>query len=61
MLSYALGYAMTNPLASTIILTNTIGLGTTLYSISVITFYSLKYGSKAIILILSNKYQEKSN
>jgi hypothetical protein len=59
MASYVLEYALTNPMTAAFVLTNTIGIGNTIYTVSSIAYYSIKGGSKALYKIYTDKSEKE--
>jgi hypothetical protein len=55
MASYLLEYAISNPMTAAFVLTNTIGIGNTIYTVSSIAYYSIKGGTGVFYKIYTGK------
>lgn len=59
--AYLIEYSITNPIATAFLLTNTIGIGNTIYAVSNIAYYSVKTTGETLFNLYNYKNKNEKN
>ncbi len=59
--AYLIEYSITNPIATAFLLTNTLGIGNTIYAVSNIAYYSVKTTGETLFNLYSYKNEDENN